>query len=244
MESTPGPYTAGNVARTKCSNFSGKRVRCIGRSNETVTTLSERNAVTPSASGDVPAGRIGENGTDGGAAGGVVLATGTEGRAVPPGAPACCALDRPESVVTVVTGAALAPLEFAAAVDSACFAALRPRSAVAPTALAARPVATTIAAAVPRSISFFRFICAASRASRRQCRHTVVPIPRSWVHSCIGPCGVCDKVWLRTRLANKVTSYDIGRNGPIASRSARNTRRLGRRANISSDGTLLDTILR
>src|SRR4051794_19105481 len=46
----------GSVDRTRRSNLSGTRVRDIGMSNETVTRLSARNAVSPSASGDAPGG--------------------------------------------------------------------------------------------------------------------------------------------------------------------------------------------
>jgi hypothetical protein len=48
-----------------CSNFSGTRVRIDGTSNETVTALSTRNALMPSASGDAPAGITGEIGAPG-----------------------------------------------------------------------------------------------------------------------------------------------------------------------------------
>jgi hypothetical protein len=134
---------SGSVDRTNRSNFSGIRVRIIGVSNDTVTMESARETVTPSISEDSPAGTIGATG----ALSATVLA--------------------PESATTgVAAGEDIAAVETATGTaDESRRAALLPRIAVAPIALAPRQVAIVIAAALPRSIKRFRLMRAAVRAS-------------------------------------------------------------------------------
>jgi hypothetical protein len=136
------------------------RVRCIGRSNETVTTLSARNTVSPPVNGDEPDGITGDSGAFSGA-------TTIEGLA----AAGELVADVPLSVAALTASVESTRLLTAmAALDKTGVgtttrladvpvrrAALRPRIAVAAIALAASDVPITMAAAVPRSMSFFRF---------------------------------------------------------------------------------------
>src|SRR4051794_5492856 len=154
----------------------------MGTSNEIVTSLSDRMASMPPGSGDVPMGRTGVKGALGFRAVAVVESPG-----VAAGAGAGAAAG---AAVGAATGSTLRSFLRAPVLS---------RIALALSAVAASPVARTIAPAEPRSMRRFRFSRAAIRDAFRQWRHTVVPTPRSCVQIWGAWCGVCDTIHLLTR---------------------------------------------
>src|SRR5258705_7078867 len=146
-----------------------------GRSNETTTSVSLRIAVTPFRRDEGPIG-----------------STGVKGAAGPTGAGAAWTMGGGTTMLGAVSGDAVvsgAALAIGAAACTVVDVSARLRMFDAAT-MPAATIATTIAAALPRSISRLKRSRAAARASCRQRKQTVVPGRRSWVQTSVACCGV------------------------------------------------------